>query len=103
MATADPRFTPWRLLRKNVNWYTFYLRKSAFYDACLAYTVYGTGLIFLYMVAQSAWMWSESGNYMWYQFRKKEIERMQLAALVREARENGVIPIRELSEAIKKA
>jgi len=77
---------------KEVNWYSFTLKRYKVYDVIWktgCYAIIGTTL---YMAANVGIMWNEAVNVTWQHYARKERERADLCALIKEARLKGQLP-----------
>jgi hypothetical protein len=78
---------------RSVNWYAFWIQRQKVYDVINRAVTISMWTAIGYVCVNGVMMWSEGMNRMWLQYVKKERERMQLMEIIREAREDGRLPL----------
>ncbi len=80
-------------LFSGLNWYAFWIQRQKVYDVVNRTVTICMWTAIGYVFVNGVLMWSEGMNRMWLQYVKKERERMQLMEIIREARDEGRLPL----------
>ena len=78
---------------RRINWYAFGIQRQKVYDVANRVVTISMWSVIGYICINGVLMWSEGMNRMWLQYVKKERERQQLMEIIREAREEGRLPL----------